>query len=85
MLFRNRIDLQFVSPELPLLRSGLFNPVRSKNFQARRIMQPTQPVLRHELILQMKRNERTAEERKLQLLKERLQATERQLQAVRAA
>jgi len=48
-------------------------------------MQPTQPVLRHELILEMKRNERTAEERKLQLLKERLQATEKQLHAVRAA
>ena len=47
-------------------------------------MQPTQPILRHEIILQMKRNERTSEDRKLQLLKELLQATVKSVQLVRA-
>jgi hypothetical protein len=35
-------------------------------------MQSTQPTLQYEIILQMKRNERKAEDRKLQMLKERL-------------
>jgi len=38
-------------------------------------MQSSQPMLRHEIILHMKRNERTAEDKKLQALKERLKAT----------
>jgi len=36
-------------------------------------MKPSQPILKYKLILQERQNERTAEERKLQALKERLQ------------
>lgn len=35
-------------------------------------MQPIQPTQRHEIVLHMRRNERASEDRKLQLLKERL-------------
>jgi len=38
-------------------------------------MKPTQPIQLHEVILQMRRNERKSENRKLNLLKERLLKT----------
>ena len=44
-------------------------------------MQSSQPILRHEVILHMRRNERLSEARKLQVLKERLQTTVKQARA----
>jgi len=44
-------------------------------------MQSSQPILRHEVILHMRRNERLSEARKLQALKERLQTTVKQARA----
>jgi len=43
-----------------------------------------QPAQRFELVIQERRNERTSEDRKLQSLKERLQATVKAQQAIRA-
>jgi hypothetical protein len=80
MLFRNPIETQIARPGIALCVPGFL-----KTFQRGRIMQSTQPILQYEVTLQMKRNERKAEERKLELLKERLQATTKQLQSVRAA